>query len=147
MSKNSLSSPSPRVRRMAENTACAGLLLVAAALVAPFANLGNGALLSALKWVYAAGAIIYTAARCVGASDRTESARMRRLRRMEAWAGIAFIVGGCFWFYNQERLPDMAGPLAILRETILFSLAGALIQLIGSWMIVWQQRKEGGSAR
>ena len=131
---------------MAENTAALGLLLVAAALIAPFASMQNAALLSALKWVYAAGALIYTAARCVGVSDPAESRRLRRLRRLEAWAGFAFIVGAAFWFYTEQRLPSTAGTLALLRNTILFSLVGAMIQLIASWMIVWRQRKESGSA-
>lgn len=144
MTKKTASSISPRVRRTAENTAALGLLLVAASLVAPFANVQSAALLSGLKWVYAAGALIFTIARCVGVSDPAESSRLRRLRRMEAWAGFAFIAAGAFWFYTEQRLPISAGPLAILRNTILFTLAGAMIQLIASWLIVWRQRKENG---
>ncbi len=133
-------------RKAAENIATFGILLVAVAMVAPLANLMTTSTLLIYKWIYAAGAVIYTTARVVGSTDPNESMRLRRLRRLEFWAGMAFIVGGAFWFYNEARYSDVAsaGSLAILRETILFSLAGAVIQIIASWMIYAREKKEKG---
>lgn len=136
-------------RKLAENIATLGILLVAAAMLAPFANLMSTNFLGVFKWVYAAGAVIYTTARVIGAGDPADSFRLRRLRRLEFWAGMCFIVGGAFWFYNEARFASVAsaGSLAILRETILFSLAGAAIQVIASWMIYSREKKERGDKR
>ncbi|MDE6806193.1 MAG: hypothetical protein K2J05_05245, partial [Muribaculaceae bacterium] len=100
--------------------------------------------LAIYKWIYAAGALIFTGARLVNVSDPNESLRMRRIRRLEFWAGMAFCIGAFFWFYNERRLASMmfVAPMAILRDTVVFSLAGAMIQIISSWMLVWRQNKE-----
>lgn len=131
-------------RRKMEGVATFGLILVAAGLIAPFASSFSDTWMKIFKWVFAAGALIYTFARMIGAGDRSESLRLRRLRRLEAWAGIAFCVAGFFWFYNEQRFASIlyAGPLMILKETVMFSMAGAMIQVIASWMIAWRQKKE-----
>lgn len=145
-------------RKKAEGVATIGLLLVAVAMLCPFAsflsaepsyNIGGSEdtfnWMSLYKWIYAAGALIYTLARLVGINDRSESLRLRRLRRLEFWAGMAFCVGAFFWFYNERKFSGMpyVGPLAVLRDTVLFSLVGALIQVIASWLIYFRQKKEG----
>lgn len=129
-------------RKAVESAATFGLLLICVALVAPFAAVGNLALLSALKWVYSAGTLIYIVARVVNVSDPTDSMRLRRLRRMEFWAGVAFMMAAAFWFYEEAHLGPYAGPLAVMRNTILFTLVGAAIQVIASWLIVSQTKKE-----
>ena len=129
-------------RRLFENTATFGLLLVAVALVVPFANFGSTDFLRPFKWVFGSGAIIYLISRIVNVSDPDESLRIRRLRRIQFWAGVALGVATFFWFYNEDKLGPYAGPGAILRDTVLFSLVAALLQLISSWMITWRQRKE-----
>lgn len=141
-------------RRKMEGVATFGLLLVAAALLAPFATfLSSGNIvyshdqfnwLSVYKWIYAAGALIFTFARMVNVSDPDESLRIKRIRRLEFWAGMAFCIGAFFWFYNEQRFEAMAfvAPMAILRDTVVFSLAGAMIQIISSWMLVWRRQKE-----
>lgn len=129
-------------RKAVESAAAVGLLLVAAGLMVPFASLQNVALVGAMKWVYAAGAVIYTVARMVDINGPADSLRLRRLRRLEAWAGIAFAVAAAFWFYNSHRLGPAAGSLALLRDTILFSLVGAMIQLVASWLLTRQLRRE-----
>lgn len=138
---------SERRRKLAENTATFGLLLICVALVAPFADAGNLSLLSVFKWVYGAGAAIFVIARAVGAADPADSMRIRRLRRMEFWAGVAFVIGAAFWFYTETRLGEHAGALAVMKNTIMFTLAGALIQIIASWMIVSRSRKENKEDR
>ena len=133
-------------RKMAESTATFGLLLVCVALVSPFALVGNMGILHIFKWVYAAGALIYVVARVVNVNDPGDSMRLRRLRRMEFWAGVAFMMAGAFWFYEEQHLGPYAGPLAIMRNTILFTLVGAAIQVIASWLIVSRTKKEQGES-
>lgn len=147
-------------RRLVEATATFGLILVAAALLAPFATFlggGDSGLVSAdstgwraaYKWIYAAGALIFTFSRLVNVSDPSESMRLRRLRRLEFWAGMAFCIGAFFWFYNSRKLSGMlyVGQMAVLRDTVVFSLAGAMIQIIASWMIVWRQKRESAEIK
>ena len=131
-----------RRRKAVENTAAFGLILLAVGLMAPFGAMYAVWVLPAAKWIFAAGALVYTVARVVNVSDPSESARLRRLRRMEAWAGFAFCIAVGFWFYKDAHIGAFAGPLALLRDTILFSLVGAVIQIISAWLISSQIRKE-----
>ncbi|MDE6008252.1 MAG: hypothetical protein K2G90_03490 [Muribaculaceae bacterium] len=147
MSGNNFFNPASlaRRRRMAESTATFGLLLICVALIVPFFNPENYAFLTGFKWVYSAGALIFLVARLINVSDPDESTRLRRLRRLEFWAGIAFVIAAGFWFYEENRLGALSqyvGVLAVLRNTIMFSLVGAVIQIIASWLIVGQGRKE-----
>lgn len=129
-------------RKQVEASATFGLILICVALVAPFTAVGTGEYLKVFRWIYGSGALIYLVARVVDISDPQESTRLRRLRRMEFWAGIAFGLATAFWFIGQHRLGDMAGPLAILQNTITFTLVGALIQIIASWLIYSQTKKD-----
>lgn len=131
-----------RVRRAMEPLATFGLILVAAGLVAPFASFDNTVVTVIFKWVFAAGAVIFTAARLVGSFGRDGSFRVRRLRRMETWAGFAFCFGAFFWFYNTEKIDSDVLTFRMLNETIIFTLAGALIQIVSSWMLSSALRKE-----
>ena len=131
--------------RLAEGVATSGLLLICVSLVVPFFCPSSFGLMAVLKWVFAGGALIYTVARVVSARVPGESLRLRRLRRMEFWAGVAFIVAAAFWFYSERHLGPYAGMLALLRQTILFTLVGAAIQVIASWLIVRCQRNEKGA--
>lgn len=139
------SHPWDKTARLAEITASAGLALVCVAMLAPFLSPADVAFVENFKWVYSAGALIYTVARVAGARDPRGGVRLRRLRRMEFWAGMAFIAGGAFWFYTESHLGPYAGVLALLHNTILFTLVGAIIQVIASWLIVKESRKEAGT--
>lgn len=136
-------------RRAVERIASLGLILVAVGMACPFIDLSNSDYVRIFKWVYAAGALIYTVARVIGSNDPADSMRIRRLRRMEFWAGVAFCVGAFFWFYNEERyalfLSLGMGQLACLRDTIYFSLAGALIQVIAVFAMSRRMAKEKNS--
>lgn len=132
-----------RRRRIVEVVATMGLILVLVGMVAPIVSMDNGGLAEIFKWVYTAGAVIFTAARMVKVGAPGEDLRVRRMRRMEAWSGICFCVGAAFWFYNSARFGSQWISLAILRDTILFTLAGAVIQIISSWMLVFALRKQG----
>jgi len=131
-----------RVRRAMEPLATFGLILVAAGLVAPLTGFDNTLVTVTFKWVFAAGAVIFTVARIVGSLGRDEGFRVRRLRRMEAWAGIAFCFGAFFWFYNTSKIDSDVLTFRMLNETILFTMAGALIQIVSSWMLSSALRKE-----
>ncbi len=120
-----------------------GLLLVLAAMMAPFfaGYIGRGAMWS--KWVYAAGALIYTVARVINVNAPGDSLRLRRLRRLEFWAGMCFVIGAAFWFYKLQYYSGfMAGPLAVMRQTVAFTMAGAVLQIVASWMIAFRMKKE-----
>ena len=130
-------------RKIAESLAVFGVILIALALVIPL-SANNPDILKASKWIYAAGALIFTSARVIDVSSPGESLRLRRMRRIEFWAGMAFIVGAAFWFYNESRYGDALYlfTLAILKDTILFSLVGAALQIVASWMIYSRMKKE-----
>lgn len=129
-------------RRRMENLSLVGLILLCAGLVAPFANIGSETLQTVFKYVYSAGALVYAVARLVNVNAPEDSLRLRRLRRMEMWAGFAFIIGAFFWFYNSYRYPNIGFSLSVMRDTIMFTLVGAIIQVISSWMIAARMKKE-----
>ncbi|MBO5028756.1 MAG: hypothetical protein J6C59_03990 [Muribaculaceae bacterium] len=138
MSSNNIT----KKRKLLDTLASVGMLLVAAALAIPLVKMGDVQFLSPFKWVFAAGALLYTVARVLNPVDSAESLRLRRLHRMQAWAGIAFVIAAFFWFYNEERFGNAAGTLQITRQTILFALVGAVLQIVSSWMIFSREKKE-----
>lgn len=135
-------------RKAIERTATFGLILVALGLLAPFTNLSEMSYLRVFKWVYGAGALIFTIARVVGSTDPGESLRIRRLRRLEFWAGVAFCIGTFFWFYNEDYysfyIQYGMGVMACLRDTVYFTLAGAVIQILAVIFISRRLKKEKG---
>lgn len=134
------------IRKKVEATATFGLLLVLAAMIVPFAQGMASSALSWARWIYAAGALIYTVARVVNVNDPADSLRLRRLRRLEFWAGMCFVVGAAFWFYRMQYFASMsAGTLAVMQQTVAFTMAGAAIQIIASWMIASRMKKERDS--
>ena len=135
-----------RSRKAIESSATFGLILVAAGMLGPFADLANPGWVRVFKWIYASGALIFTIARIVGSTDPQESLRVRRLRRLEFWAGVAFCIGVFFWFYNENRYAGYLemgfGTLACVRDTIYFTLAGAIIQIVAAFSITRRLKKE-----
>ncbi len=131
-----------RRRRLAEMIASVGMIVIAVSMFLPLLNLTDPSRLPMFKWIFATGALLFWGGRCIPVSSPTESMRIRRLRRIEFWAGACFGVAAFFWFYNEGKAPAYAGALMILRDTILFSLAGAVLQLVAAWMIYYRSRKE-----
>ena len=131
-----------KLRRRMEALSTFGLILIAAGLVAPFAAVDNTLMAVVCRWVFAAGALVYTVARMVNINDPADSMRLRRLRRMEMWAGFCFVVAAGFWFYNAHRFAGIVFSLPVMNNTIVFTLAGAVIQVVASWMISAQAKKE-----
>lgn len=135
-----------RLRKATEILANFGLLILAVGLVCPIINFDKPVWLEIFKWIYAAGALFYTSARIAGSIGKDESFRVRRLRRLEVWAGISFCIASFFWFYNtgkteMQYLPYMS--FKMFQETIIFTLVGALIQIVASWMLASALKKEG----
>lgn len=130
-------------RKYVEIAASAGLLLVLFAMMTPFIGSVLGNPISWGKWVYTAGALVYTVARVVNVNAPGDSLRLRRLRRLEFWAGMCFIIGAAFWFYKLQYYSGLfSGPLAVMRQTVAFTMAGAVIQIVASWMIAAQMKKQ-----
>ena len=129
-------------RKQVETTATFGLILICVALVAPFTSPASMEYLNVFRWIYGSGALIYIVARVVDISDPKDSPRLKRLRRMEFWAGVSFALATAFWVIGQHRLGPYAGALAVLQNTIMFTLVGAVIQIIASWLIYSQTKKE-----
>ena len=135
--------PLDQKRKYVEIAASIGLLLVLAAMAAPFIGGMFGMSFQWAKWVYAVGALVYTAARVVNVNAPEDSLRLRRLRRLEFWAGVCFIIGAAFWFYKLQYYSGfLAGPIAVMRQTVAFTMAGAVIQIVASWMIAFRMKKE-----
>ena len=133
-------------RKYVEIAASVGLLLVLVAMMTPFFGSFLGNPISWAKWVYSAGALLYTVARVVNVNGPNDSLRLRRLRRLEFWAGMCFIFGAAFWFNKLQYYSGFySGPLAVMRQTVAFTMAGAVIQIIARWMIASQMKKEGNA--
>jgi len=133
-------------RRRFETLASVGMLLIVAGLTIPLFNLLNTGVLTACKWVFSAGSLIFFAARCVKVAPADEDVRLKRMRRMEFWAGACFIVAAFFWFYNEAKYAQElamwgAGSLSVIRDSIVFSMAGAVLQIIASWLIYFREKK------
>lgn len=126
--------------RAMESVATIGLLLLAVGLIAPFTDIFNTVLMSIFKWVFTAGAAIYLTARIIGCFDKTLSRRVRNMSRMQVWAGVCFGVAAAMWFYNTGRYPVMS--LRVMQDTVAFTLAGAVIQIIFTWAMSRQMKKE-----
>lgn len=138
---------SPKVmkrRKLVENIASIGMLMLVVAMFLPLLNMTSTEHLPLFKWIFATGTLLFWGARCVDVSDKSESLRLRRLRRMEFWSGACFGVAAFFWFYNEHKFgaSNTAGPLAILKDTIMFSIAGAMLQVVAVWMIYYRQKKD-----
>lgn len=107
--------------RWATWLAVVGLLVVVVATALPLLRLGGGA----MKWIYAAGAVAVAVGRGFCRAPEGASLRLRRLYRLEMWAGIMFCVGAFFLFYQGAgRMDYMA-----------FTLAGGVIEVYASLMI------------
>jgi hypothetical protein len=132
-----------KLLRTMENIATIGLLLVAVGMLGPLITYQNAGWTAIFKWIYVAGALCYAVPRIIAAfnSLKTDSLRIKRLRRMEMWAGVAFCLGAAFWIYNEQRYFGFFS-LKVIHETITFTIVGAVIQMIASWLLSSAQKKQ-----
>lgn len=131
-----------RRRNMVEAVSSVGLIFVAAGLLVPFAAVDNNTLCVVMRYVFSCGALMFAIARVVNVNAPGDSLRLRRLRRMEMWAGFCFIFAAAFWFYNSARYPMFPFSLPVMRDTVAFTMAGSIIQVVASWMITSRMKKE-----
>lgn len=134
-----------RRRKLVETLAAIGMIVIAASMLVTLLNLTNETMVSVCKYFFTAGSLIFTAARSVNISPKGESLRLRRMRRMEFWSGVSFLAAAFFWFYNSTQtvsVNNLAVTVSMLRETIVFTIAGAAIQVIASWLIYYREKKE-----
>lgn len=134
-----------RRRKLVETMASIGMILIAATMLVTLMNLDNVIMVEVCKYFFSVGALIFTAARSVNISPDGESLKLRRLRRMEFWAGVCFLVAAFFWFYNGTKSvssDNLAVTVSLLRDTVVFTIAGAVIQVLASWLIYYREKKE-----
>lgn len=131
-----------QLRRRMEALATVGLLLVAVGLVVPFAAIESEVVSLVCRCVYSLGAVLFTVARGINVNSPSDSLRLRRMRRMEMWGGFCFVVGAAFWWYNAARFAGIAFSLPVMNNTIVFTLAGAVIQIVASMLISARAKKE-----
>lgn len=131
-------------RRISDFAGGAGMVLIAVGLLIPLFQMTQTSMLSICKWVYTAGVLLFLGSKCVKVYPPSASFRLRRLKRLEFWAGVCFMIGAGFWFYNQSKFAgnSYAGSLSVIHDTILFSLSGAVIQLLAAWLIYFREKKE-----
>ena len=110
--------PSPRP--WARWLAAAGLLLVFIATAMPLLKLDG----TAFRYIYAAGALCVLIGRACNPCP-VPDLRIRRLYRIEVWAGVIFCVGAFFLFY----------PRAGHMDWMAFTLAGGVIEAYANIMI------------
>lgn len=132
-------------RRFVEILSSFALVLVAIGLASPFITPDNSVMITIFRWVFCAGALIFTGARLINVNAQGDSVRLRRLRRMEVWSGICFCLASGFWFYNSSRFEGITFSLPVMRDTVMFTMAGAVIQIISSWMISARMKKEASA--
>lgn len=104
-----------------------GLLLIAAGMVLPFIY---GPQSTVYKYIFSAGAALAFLGRLLPSPYRGKNLRLKRLYRLETWSSLTFCVSGYFMFAS----PDP-------KDWLVFTLAGAAIQLYVSLMIPRAQRK------
>lgn len=118
--KKKASAERPSERIWAKWTAIAGLLLIVAATAMPLLRIEG----EAYKYVYSAGAVLVLAGRAFNVCPY-DILRVKRLYRIEVWAGIIFCAGAFFMFYKGAGRMDWMA----------FTLAGGIIEAYASIMI------------
>lgn len=108
--------------------ATVGLLVIGVATFIPI--ISGGFQHEWFRWLYAAGAVMVLVARLFSPYTG-KHLRMKRLHRMEAWSGIFFCVAAFFMFY--EPLQN--------RDWLAFTLAGAVVQIVSTFMMTYVAKK------
>lgn len=113
--------------------ATVGLLAVAIGTLLPILNVmvEQGAAGNWWKYLYAAGAVLFLAAKLL-TPYRGSHPRIRRLYRIESWSAIFFCVAAFFLFYNGS----------VSRDSWAFTLAGGVLLVFTTIAIPRVVRKE-----
>lgn len=106
-----------------------GIILIMLGLSLPIlTGLGCG---DYYQYIYTAGAVITLCGKIFRPPYKGSDLRLRRLTRMPFWGAVCYCVGAFFLFYPQGTLADW----------IAFTMAGAAIQTIATFMIIFRQKK------
>lgn len=131
MSENSKISADQIIGRQPGRIALAGMtigmLLVVAGTLSPL----MGGHVSLYRWIYGVGAALLLVTRIL-TPYTGKSLRLKRLYRIESWAALFFCVATFFMFYQP----------GIMRDWLVFTLAGGAIQIYTSIMIPLVVKKE-----
>lgn len=114
-------------RPWAKWAAIIGLLLIVCAAALPLFGFRG----DVFRGIYCAGAVLVFVGRLFNPCP-SSSLRVRRLYRLEVWAGVIFCVGAFFLFY----------PKAGATDWMAFTLAGGIIEVYASLMIPRTMAKE-----
>lgn len=124
MTKHDFSTDVPRWTFWAANI---GLIIILVAVALPLFH----AWLAAVKWICGAGALLHLAGR-IGMlpASRYLPLRLKRLRRIDLWAGLFFVVAAVFMFLPRVGATDwiaftLAGGALIVYTSIMFPRAEA----------------------
>lgn len=104
-----------------------GMLLIVAGTLSPL----MGGHVSLYRWIYGAGALLLLVIR-IFTPYTGKALRIKRLYRIESWAALFFCVATFFMFYQP----------GIMRDWLVFTLAGGAIQIYTSIMIPLVVKKE-----
>lgn len=119
------SSPSPTLTAAAW-IANAGLLLVLAGTAIP---LFSHTMFLTARWIFSAGALLAFAGKLTGRlaapADPAEPVRLTRMKRLEVWSAVMFVVAAVFMYLRN------VGP----TDWIAFTLAGGALTCYTSLMI------------
>lgn len=105
-----------------------GLLCIGVATLIPLLNGGFDH--PWFRYLYAAGAVMVIIARLFSPYTGRHL-RMKRLHRMEAWSSLFFGVAVFFMFYDKTQN----------RDWLAFTMAGAVIQVVATMLMVRVARK------
>ena len=119
--KQQTNNPHPSASRpWAKWLAVAGLLLILTATAMPLFRFQG----DVFRYLYAAGALSVFIGRLFNPCP-SDNLRVRRLYRIEVWAGVIFCAGAFFMFYKRGGAMDWMA----------FTLAGGVIEAYASIMI------------
>lgn len=102
------------------------LLMIMAATAMPFTPLAYYTPFTGFalwRYIFTLGAIAFFITRLIAGNQFTEL-RLKRLQRMQFWAGVMFCVASFFIFYEPNT-----------NDWIAFTLAGALLQAYSTFVI------------
>lgn len=106
-----------------------GMLLLAVGIVIPIITFDIQA--DTFRYIYAAGALLLVIGR-IFTPYQGDNLRVKRLCRIESWSAIFFCMSAFLLFYDKTSL----------RDALVFTLAGGLIQIYTSIMIPAADRKK-----
>lgn len=114
-----------RYNKLLTWTITAGMVFIVVGMLMPLLEYP----ISVSRWIYCFGALVNLVGR-IFVRYQGENIRVKRLYRLEFWAGVFFAVSGFFQFYSPET-----------SDWLAFTLAGGAILVYTSIMIPREIKK------